>query len=80
MIGSVLVKISFITALFSAVAYLQYHRKGHPPLLKLGRAFYHTTVVGVLLTACTLLYLILTHQFQYTYVWSTARESSRSRF
>jgi cytochrome c-type biogenesis protein CcmF len=77
MIGSVLVKISFITALFSAAAYLQYHRKGHPPLLKLGRAFYHTTVVGVLLTAFTLLYLILTHQFQYTYVWSySSRELS----
>ncbi|MGB6649084.1 MAG: cytochrome c biogenesis protein CcsA [Bacteroidota bacterium] len=77
MVGSLLVKIAFITALFSAAAYLQYHRKGHPQLLKLGRAFYHTTVVGILLTAFTLLYLILTHQFQYTYVWSySSRELS----
>jgi len=77
MVGSVLVKLAFMTALFSAAAYLEFHRKGHLPLLKLGRVFYHTTVVGILLTAFTLLYLILTHQFQYTYVWSySSRELS----
>ncbi len=36
----------------------------------LARAFYHLTVISVILGSATLLYLILTHQFQYTYVWS----------
>ncbi len=70
MIGGILVKLAFVTCLISIFCYFQHHRKGDIRLLKYGRFFFHTTVVCVMCIASVLLYLILTHQFQYTYVWS----------
>ncbi len=70
MIGGILIKIAFVSAVVSVLGYVQHHRKGTERSLFLGRAFYHSTVVAVILSAATLLYFILTHQFQYTYVWS----------
>ncbi|MCC6395501.1 MAG: cytochrome c biogenesis protein CcsA, partial [Bacteroidetes bacterium] len=70
MIGGILIKIAFVSALVSVLGYVQHHRKGTERSLFIGRAFYHSTVVAVILGAATLLYFILTHQFQYTYVWS----------
>ncbi len=77
MIGGILVKIAFTTCLISIVSYYMNHRNGSATLLKTGRLFYLLTVATVLSTAGVLLYLILTHQFQYTYVWSySSRELS----
>ena len=70
MIGGILIKIAFVSALVSVLGYVQHHRKGTERSLFIGRAFYHSTVVAVILSGATLLYFILTHQFQYTYVWS----------
>ncbi|MBI4535591.1 MAG: cytochrome c biogenesis protein CcsA [Ignavibacteriae bacterium] len=77
MIGGILVKLAFLTCLLSVACFYQTHRSGNTRYLKLGRAFFHATVISVLVIAATLLYLILTHQFQYTYVWSySSRELS----
>jgi len=77
MIGGILAKLAFVTCLVSVLAYYQHHRKGELQMLKLGRAFYHATVVLVMVISSVLLYLILTHQFQYTYVWNySSRELS----
>jgi cytochrome c-type biogenesis protein CcmF len=70
MIGGILIKIAFITCLLSVLCYFQNHRKNDERMVKVGRVFFHSTVVAVMLSAAVLLYLILTHQFQYTYVWS----------
>ncbi|MEW6510710.1 MAG: cytochrome c-type biogenesis CcmF C-terminal domain-containing protein [Bacteroidota bacterium] len=70
MIGGILVKIAFVTCLISVVSYYLNHRKGSASLLKAGRTFYLLTVATVISTSAVFLYLILTHQFQYTYVWS----------
>ncbi len=70
MIGALLVKIAFVTCLISILAYIQHLRKGEENVLKIARWFYHSTVITILLFSATLLYLILTHQFQYTYIWS----------
>jgi cytochrome c-type biogenesis protein CcmF len=70
MIGGILVKIAFATCLISVVSYYMNHRNGSATLLRTGRLFYLLTVATVLSTAGVLVYLILTHQFQYTYVWS----------
>lgn len=77
MIGGILVKLAFVACLVSVLAYYQHHRKGELQMLKLGRAFYHATVVLVMVISAVLLYFILTHQFQYTYVWNySSRELS----
>jgi len=69
MIGSILVKAAFAACLVSVVSYFQYHRKGRPLYLTAGRTAYFVTVATVFATAGYFLSLILTHQFQYTYVW-----------
>jgi cytochrome c-type biogenesis protein CcmF len=70
MIGSVLVKLAFVACGVAVLAYARNHLSGSTRALVIGRTSYLVTVVAVILTAATLLYLILTHQFQYTYVWS----------
>ena len=77
MIGSMLVKLAFVTSLLSVVCYFRVHLRNDERVLKWARIFFHSTVVTVMVTAAVLLYLILTHQFQYSYVWSySSRELS----
>ena len=70
MIGGVIVKIAFAASLFSSLCYGYSLRKKALHLVPYARAGFHAAVVGVFVAAAYLLYLILTHQFQYTYVWN----------
>ncbi|MDQ3020198.1 MAG: cytochrome c biogenesis protein CcsA [Bacteroidota bacterium] len=68
MIGKGLTYIFFTTALLSCISFFLVHL-GKEKFLKFGRLFYHLTAIGILSTAAYLMYLILTHQFQFAYVW-----------
>jgi cytochrome c-type biogenesis protein CcmF len=70
MIGGLFVKLAFVSCLVTVLAYARHHLAGTARSLVVGRAAYFVTIVSVLGSAATLLYLILNHQFQYTYVWS----------
>jgi cytochrome c-type biogenesis protein CcmF len=70
MIGSILVKLAFAAALCSAGAYFMALRNSRESAMRIARSLYHVAAVSVLGFAAYLLYLILTHQFQYTYVWN----------
>jgi cytochrome c-type biogenesis protein CcmF len=70
MLGGLLVKLAFISCLISILCYVQHHRRGDLNMLKYGRLFFHIMVVSIMTVSAVLLYLILTHQFQYTYIWS----------
>ncbi len=70
MIGGLLVKLAFVACSVSVLAYARCHLRESSQALTIGRLGFITTILAVLLSAATLLYLILTHQFQYTYVWS----------
>jgi len=70
MIGGILVKLAFVACILSILSYAQSYRTGRSVFLTLGRALYHTTVAAIVTIAALQLYLILTHQFQFTYVWS----------
>jgi cytochrome c-type biogenesis protein CcmF len=77
MIGSLLVKFAFVACLASVISFFSYSRRPDPRMLTAARALFHTTVVSVLVVAAYFLYLILTHQFQFTYIWSySSRELS----
>jgi cytochrome c-type biogenesis protein CcmF len=77
MIGSIVVKIAFVACLGSVINYFLYHRRPNPRVLNAARLLFHASVLLVLVVAAYLLYLILTHQFQYTYIWSySSRELS----
>ena len=70
MIGSVIIKIAFIGVIVSLVAYFLSFRNNNDKMLSYARIGYHTSVIGLMIASAILMYLILTHQFQYTYVWS----------
>ena len=70
MIGSILVKVTFVAAAAATILYILQHRKASDEILRLARLFYLISVAGIFAVAGLLLYYILTHQFQYYYVWS----------
>lgn len=69
MFGKLLIFIAFGTALFATISYYLSFR-GKRNLISKARMGYYISAVSVVLASAFLLYLILTHQFQYTYVWS----------
>lgn len=72
--GTLLIRLTFVAALAATLFYYLSMRKG-TRWLAYGRLGYHATVTGVLIAAAYLLFLILTHQFQYTYVWNYSSTS-----
>ncbi len=70
MIGNIVVKIAFASAFLSVLCYFQSYRKRSGTYLPYARGSFHIAVLGVMIAAALLLFYILTHQFQYTYVWN----------
>jgi len=70
MLGSILVKLAFLFCLVAVYYYFQAHRTGKSRFASFGRASFHATIATVMICSALHLYNILTHQFQYTYVWS----------
>ena len=69
MIGGILVKVAFALALAAAFLYYRVSNGAGARELNLARKSFHGAVILLLGASGVLLYLILTHQFQYTYVW-----------
>jgi cytochrome c-type biogenesis protein CcmF len=70
--GPIFIYVAFACALTASGLYFTLHFKPGTRgknLIKYARLFYHVSIVGTIGSAAFLLYLILTHQFQYTYVW-----------
>jgi cytochrome c-type biogenesis protein CcmF len=68
MLGKILIYIAFASSIIAVMSFLLVHT-GKENMLKVGRIFFHITAISVILSAVFLMYLILTHQFQYAYVW-----------
>ncbi|MFZ1323175.1 MAG: cytochrome c-type biogenesis CcmF C-terminal domain-containing protein [Ignavibacteria bacterium] len=67
--GQFFITAGFISALVATAAYF-FVSRGNVKLLKPARIFFHLAVVMTVSSAAFLIYLIITHQFQYTYVWN----------
>jgi cytochrome c-type biogenesis protein CcmF len=73
MIGSIFLSIAFAMALISCVSYALSMRVGdRTKYLRTARMGFHGAVIAFMLTCATLMYFILTYQFQYTYVYEHA--------
>ena len=70
MLGQALVLLAFLCSIVSCVAYYLNFKKDSIQYLNVARYSYHAAVIAVMGFCSFLLYLILTHQFQYTYVWN----------
>ncbi|HZY10615.1 MAG TPA: cytochrome c biogenesis protein CcsA [Bacteroidota bacterium] len=70
MVGTYLIYFAFLCAVVSIVSnYITFKRKDDR-YIQLTRYSYHFATSGVMTFCALLIYLILTHQFQYTYVWN----------
>lgn len=67
--GSFFIYAAFISCVLSTVFYFLAIR-GNLKFIKSARFLFHASVVMTISSAAYLLYLIITHQFQYTYVWN----------
>ncbi len=70
MIGSIIVRIAFGASLLAVLFYYLDHRKHSDRLLLFARTSYRTAVAAMIGAAALLIYLIMTHQFNYAYVWN----------
>lgn len=69
-IGAFLLSLGLSAALLSGVAYTVRIFRPSAPILNVARAGFYTMVFAVMFASAILMYLILTHQFQYHYVWA----------
>ncbi len=68
MIGNIILTLAFLTGVFSVVMYFLTY-KGYQNTLTFARISYHATAILVMAASAFLLHAILTHQFQYKYVY-----------
>jgi cytochrome c-type biogenesis protein CcmF len=68
MLGKIFIYIAFLSSIISVISFFMVHL-GRDKMLKIGRIFFHVTAISVILASVFLMYLILTHQYQYAYVW-----------
>ncbi|MEZ4691955.1 MAG: hypothetical protein R3A12_18080 [Ignavibacteria bacterium] len=71
--GTFIVYIAFFSCLLSAILYLLVSR-GNTKIIGAARFMFHASVVMTISSAAYLLYLIITHQFQFTYVWNYSKD------
>ena len=69
-IGAFLIALGFSAALVSAGAYAMQLRRPDEGLIRLARGGFYAMVFAVMFGAAILMYLILSHQFDYQYVWA----------
>ncbi len=70
MLGQALLYVAFGGMLTATFAYTYSFFSGEDKYLKVARSGFHVGSVAVIITAGYFMNMILTHQFQYTYVWS----------
>lgn len=69
MIGNILLTLAFFAGVFSIIMYFL-TIKGYENTLKLARIGYHALAIMVLAASALLLHAILTHQFEYKYIYN----------
>jgi cytochrome c-type biogenesis protein CcmF len=70
MVGAVIVKLAFAASVFSVLCYFAHYRKAAVRYQLFGRYFYLLAAAGIIAAAGVHIYHIVTHQFQYYYVWN----------
>ncbi len=70
--GSYLIIAAFASGLLSSVLYFASNSNAGSKAINYARLFFHACIVLTISSAAFLLYLIISHQFQYTYVWSNS--------
>lgn len=67
--GPFLIEAAFASAILSSILYF-ISNGGNAKYTKYARVMFHSAAILTISSAAYLLYLIISHQFQYTYVWN----------
>ncbi len=67
--GTLALSIAFAASLVAMFSYLFAARNGSERAMNIGRLGFHVAVVSFMVACAVLMFLILTHQYQYHYVW-----------
>lgn len=79
MIGSIVLTLALASSVIAMVMfYLNF--RGYTNTLNYGRIAYHTMTMLVITASTILWYLLLTHQYQYHYVFSYSNNSLNTGF
>ncbi len=70
MFGQILIYFLFVIALATSILYFLSLKNESGKTLSLGRYLYYMLTGGIIAASLFMLYNILTHNFQYTYIWS----------
>ena len=73
MIGSILITLALVASVFAIIMYYLTN-KGYTNTLKFARLGYHTMAICIIAAAALLLNAILTHQYQYYYVFNYSND------
>ncbi|MBS1493196.1 MAG: cytochrome c biogenesis protein CcsA [Bacteroidetes bacterium] len=68
MAGKILVYAAFFASIISVITFFLVHL-GKEKYLKFGRLFFHVTTISVISAAIYMMYLILTHHYEFAYIW-----------
>ncbi|ROL61295.1 hypothetical protein D9V86_06410 [Bacteroidetes/Chlorobi group bacterium ChocPot_Mid] len=70
MIGKIILDILFVASLLSTIGYFWSIKTNNQNLIRTSRNLYYLIFFGLVFISGYFLYLIMTHDFQYTYIWS----------
>ncbi len=69
MIGNILLTLGLLAGVFTVIMYYLTYR-GYQNTLSLSRIGFHTTAIMVIASSALLLHAVLTHQYQYKYIYN----------
>jgi len=73
--GILLTSLTFVALILSVTAYFLHHLRGEEALLRLGRLAFHVSVALIFTQVIMLMWGILTHHFEWIYVFSYSSKS-----
>ena len=69
MFGTLLVRIAFSFAILSSIFYFANLLNKQNKFQFFSRLFYHVSTVAIMFSSSLMIYLIMTHHFEYNYIW-----------
>jgi len=70
MIGKIILDVLFVASLLATVGYFLSAKNGQEKFLSWARNSFYLVFFGIIFIAGYFMYLIMSHDFQYTYIWS----------
>ena len=78
-LGNIFVILAFVCALFSSLSYFLAVKRQDDNWRKIARKFFYTHAISVFCIVGILFYMLLTHMFEYYYIWQHSNKAMPMR-